>query len=53
MCPVAQLKYARRERIVALAQGPDLQAATRALTDLPRLRSGALPDDVGLILCRG
>src|SRR5207245_955414 len=47
------VKYGRRDRIAALARGPDLQAVTRALTDLPRLRSGALPDDVGVILCRG
>ena len=46
------LKYARRDRIAAVALGPDLQMAAHALADLPRLRSGALPDDVGLTLCR-
>jgi len=46
------LKYARRDRIAAVALGPDLQMAAYALADLPRLRSGALPDDVGVILCR-
>jgi PPM family protein phosphatase len=46
------LKYARRDRIAAVALGPDLQMAAHALADLPRLRSGALPDDVGVILCR-
>jgi serine/threonine protein phosphatase PrpC len=46
------LKYARRDRIAAIVLGPDLQMAAHALADLPRLRSGALPDDVGMILCR-
>jgi serine/threonine protein phosphatase PrpC len=46
------LKYARRDRIVVVALGPDLQMAAHALADLPRLRSGALPDDLGVILCR-
>ena len=46
------LKYARRDQIAALTRGSDLQVATHALTDLPRLRSGALPDDIGVILCR-
>ena len=46
------LKYAHRDRIVAIALGPNLQMAAHALADLPRMRSGALPDDVGVILCR-
>ena len=47
------LKYARRDRIAALARAyMDLQVAARGLAELPRLRSGALPDDVGVILCR-
>ena len=46
------LKYAHRDRITALARGPDLEVAVHALTNLPRLRSGALPDDVAVILCR-
>jgi hypothetical protein len=41
-----------RGRIAAVALGPDLQMAACALADLPRLRSGALPDDVGVILRR-
>jgi serine/threonine protein phosphatase PrpC len=45
-------KYARRDRIAAVALGPDLQTAAHALADLARLRSGALPDDIGVILCR-
>jgi len=46
------LKYGQRDRIAVLARGADLQVAVRQLADLPRLRSGALPDDVGVILCR-
>jgi len=46
------LKYGRRDRIAVLARGADLQAAVLQLAELPRLRSGALPDDVGVILCR-
>jgi len=46
------LKYGRRDRIAVLARGADLQVAVRQLAELPRLRSGALPDDVGVILCR-
>jgi PPM family protein phosphatase len=46
------LKYARRDRIAALARHLDLQVAAHGLAELPRLRSGVLPDDVGVILCR-
>jgi serine/threonine protein phosphatase PrpC len=46
------LKYGRRDRIAVLARGADLQVAVQLLAELPRLRSGALPDDVGVILCR-
>lgn len=46
------LKYAPRERIIEVARGGDLHAAGQELADLPRLRSGALPDDVAVILCR-
>ena len=46
------LKYGRRDRIAVLARGEDLQVAVQQLAELPRLRSGALPDDVGIILCR-
>jgi PPM family protein phosphatase len=44
--------YARREQILGLARSPDLDAAANALANLPRLRSGTLPDDVSVILCR-
>ena len=40
------LKYARRDRIAAPARSLHLKIAVQGLTDLPRLRSGALPDDV-------
>jgi len=45
-------KYADGPRIRAAAAGPDLSAAARELAALPRLASGGLPDDVGLVLCR-
>lgn len=45
-------RFARREDIVRIAGGPDLEAATRALVDLVRLPSGELPDDVSVVLCR-
>jgi hypothetical protein len=44
--------YASREVILKAARGPDLQAAAKALAALPRLRSGAFPDDVSVILGR-
>lgn len=44
--------YARREQILEVARGTDLDAAANALASLPRMRSGALPDDVSVILCR-
>ncbi len=46
------LKYAPRDRIAALVRGPDLDPAAHHLAELPRLRSGALPDDVSVVLCR-
>ena len=45
-------KYARRDRIAVLARRPDLQVAVHRLAELPRLRSGAWPDDIGVIACR-
>ena len=45
-------KYADARRIQALASSPDLSASARELAALPRLASGGLPDDVGLVLCR-
>lgn len=46
------LRYAKPADIARLAAGPDLEAAARGLVDLVRLRSGALPDDVSVVLCR-
>jgi serine/threonine protein phosphatase PrpC len=46
------LKYAGPEQIAALARGADLNGAARELVDLVRLRSGALQDDVAVVLCR-
>jgi serine/threonine protein phosphatase PrpC len=45
-------KYADSGRIRALCSETDLSTAARALAALPRLASGGLPDDVGLVLCR-
>ncbi|MCP3136521.1 SpoIIE family protein phosphatase [Pyxidicoccus xibeiensis] len=45
-------KYADASRIRAAASGPDVTASARALASLPRLTSGGLQDDVGLVLCR-
>lgn len=45
-------KYAKRADIARIATGPDLQAAAGALVELVRLRSGALQDDVSIVLCR-
>jgi serine/threonine protein phosphatase PrpC len=44
--------YVQPELIVACARKADLQAAAEALANLPRLRSGKLPDDVSVVLCR-
>jgi serine/threonine protein phosphatase PrpC len=46
------LKYTSPERICLTAQDPNLEQGVRRLVDLVRLRSGRLPDDVGVILCR-
>lgn len=46
------LKYAARNLVAGLAALPDLGAAARQLVELPRLRSGALPDDIAVALCR-
>jgi PPM family protein phosphatase len=46
------LKYARRSDIARIAISPDLQRAARELIDLVRLESGALQDDVSVVLCR-
>jgi serine/threonine protein phosphatase PrpC len=46
------LKYARREAIAQVALGEDLGAAAHELVRLPQLRSGEVPDDVAVVLCR-
>ncbi len=46
------LRYASREDIVCIARGPDLAAAARTLVEVVRLPSGALHDDVAIVLCR-
>jgi PPM family protein phosphatase len=45
-------KYADWERIAEIARETDIQQAAGHLVDLVRLRSGSLPDDVSVILCR-
>jgi serine/threonine protein phosphatase PrpC len=45
-------KYAPRPAIAAAARLPDLSSAAESLLRLPRLRSGKLPDDVAVALCR-
>jgi serine/threonine protein phosphatase PrpC len=46
------LKYARRNQIAALMRGADFQAVPQQLAQLLRLRSGELPDDLAIIVCR-
>lgn len=46
------VKYAPRQKICTLALDANLAGAGRKIIDLARLRSGALQDDVALILCR-
>jgi PPM family protein phosphatase len=46
------LKYASDEQICDVARGVDLQSAAAELVDLVRLRSGSLPDDIAVIVCR-
>jgi serine/threonine protein phosphatase PrpC len=45
-------KYADWERIAEVALETDIQQAAGHLVDLVRLRSGGLPDDVSVVLCR-
>lgn len=47
------LKYAKPSEIARVVGGDDLAASARSLVDLVRLRSGALQDDVSIVLCRG
>ena len=46
------LKYARRKDIARIALRQDLHAAAQELVQLPELRSGDVPDDVSVVLCR-
>ena len=46
------LAYAPQAELARLAVKPDLQAAAHRLVDRVRLRSGALPDDVTVVLVR-
>ena len=46
------VKYAPPHRICGIARDRDLTSATRRLVDAVRLKSGALQDDVGLVLLR-
>ncbi|HEU0037052.1 MAG TPA: SpoIIE family protein phosphatase [Kofleriaceae bacterium] len=46
------LRYAKRDDVVRVALGADLEVAARELVELVRLPSGDLPDDVSVILCR-
>jgi PPM family protein phosphatase len=45
-------KYAPRDKVAGLAMDDDLPGAVKKLIDLVRLRSGALQDDVAIMLCR-
>lgn len=45
-------RYASQSAIVRIASRPDLRDAARALIELVRLPSGALQDDVAVVLCR-
>jgi serine/threonine protein phosphatase PrpC len=47
------LKYAKPADIARIAGGADLQAVAQELVALVRLRSGALQDDVSIVVCRG
>jgi len=44
--------YAPRTKIADAARTTDLEIASRKMAALARLKSGALPDDIGIILCR-
>jgi serine/threonine protein phosphatase PrpC len=46
------LKHAPHDRISLLVRERELRSAALRLSELPRLRSGALPDDVAIVLCR-
>ena len=46
------IKYVPPARICEIARLPDLQEAVKSLVNLVRLKSGALQDDVAVVLCR-
>ena len=46
------LKYTSQEKIAETAAGSDLDQAVNKLIDLVRYKSGALPDDVSILLVR-
>jgi serine/threonine protein phosphatase PrpC len=46
------LKYASRETIASTVERSDLHDTPAALVSLVRYASGALPDDVGIVVCR-
>jgi serine/threonine protein phosphatase PrpC len=46
------LKYSSMEKISAIAVGPDLEESSQKLVQLVRYPSGALPDDVSILLAR-
>jgi hypothetical protein len=46
------LRYAKQQEIMHVTRQRDLAAAARALIELVRLRSGALQDDIPVVLCR-
>ena len=46
------LKYAKRDDIARVAVQPGLESAAAALVALVALRSGEVPDDVAVVLCR-
>jgi serine/threonine protein phosphatase PrpC len=46
------LKYTSRESIAAVVTESTLEAVAERLVSLVRYKSGALPDDVGIALCR-
>jgi serine/threonine protein phosphatase PrpC len=45
-------KYAKRSDIARVVLQPELELAAAGLVDLVTLRSGEVPDDVAVILCR-
>lgn len=46
------LRYAKQQDIARISRGPDLATAAHTLVELVRLPSGALQDDVAVVLCR-